>query len=311
MHKKFLYVLFAAATLTGCGESEEAAFETTFETTPEEGDGFTTTPEDADISNPIGISEESLETIIHAIPSPLEMTVAIKRSGAEYNNKVISDPAFYDKYTTSHKRALNLGVYGADLGYLNMYEKTGTSLDYLKTIKQLSENLNVGQFFDFAKLKDLASNKENIDSLLLISTRNFSQMNKYLRDQKRGKVSVLVVTGTYIEGLNIAAQIVKENPESTISDRIGEQKLTVEDLITILKVYEKDPVFADLIKDFSSLKEEMDQVDIVIVKGEQKMEEIDGVLTLISQDESEVRMSPEILAKIIEKAEVIRNKIIS
>lgn len=294
MTAAFLFVV-----ATSCGDEEVQNFNDTIMDDIE-------TPDDVP-----GIAEETLEEVIHAIPSPIEMTSLIKASNAEYTAGVLNDPANLDKYTTSHKRAMNLGVYGADLGYLNLYGKTGTSLEYLKVIKQLSEDLRVGQFFDFQKLKELSSGSDNMDSLITISTRNFSQMNRYLRQEKRGKISVLIVTGTFIEGLNIAGQIVKSNPIEPIKERIGEQKVTVEELLTILRVYESDETFAALIADFEALKKEMEAVEIVIIPGEPHMEEVDGVLTLVSQDESQVTITDETLQRIVTKIEEIRNNIIS
>ncbi|MCK7541648.1 MAG: hypothetical protein MZV63_67570 [Marinilabiliales bacterium] len=40
-----------------------------------------------------------------------------------------------DKLSTNFGKAIMLGIYGADLGYLNMYGKTGNSIDVLTTIK--------------------------------------------------------------------------------------------------------------------------------------------------------------------------------
>jgi len=265
---------------------------------------------DADTLNIPDIDDSVLDEIIHGIPSPVEMTDMIKASGAGYSADVINTVEAAENYTTSHKKALNLGVYGADLGYLNMYGKTGTSLEYLKTIKQLSDDLNVGQFFNFEQLKVLAQNENNLDSLLYLTTLNFSKMNRYLREQKRGKYSVLIVTGTFIEGLSIATQVMQNNPNDQIRERIGEQKLTVKQVIEILKVYKSDPMIADLLVDFEALYKEMEAVTITITPGETVMAEVDGVLTFVQNDESNVEMSDETLQKIIENTAQIRNKII-
>ncbi len=258
-----------------------------------------------------GVADESLERIIQAIPSPIEMSALLLSADAEYSETVLNQTSNYDAYTTSHKQALNLGVFGADLGYLNLYKKTGTSLEYLKTIKQLSEDLKVGQFFDFDHLKELSGSEDNVDSLLTISTRNFSQMNRHLREEKRGKISVLIVTGTFIEGLHMACQTVKSKPIDRVKERIGEQQYSVEALLAILKVYEKDARIAELIAAFEGLKESMTEVKIEIIRKEPVMEEIDGILTLVDQDESVVTIPNETLRKIISATEAIRNKIIS
>ena len=137
------------------------------------------------------ISEEVLTELIQRIPSPVEIVALIKASGAEYSEAILNPTSNSEKYTTSYQQAFNLGVYGADLGYINMYEKTISSLSYLNAVKEMADLIKVGQFFDFNTLKRLSSNKENIDSLLYITTSNFNRMDEYLREQKRSDLSIL------------------------------------------------------------------------------------------------------------------------
>lgn len=296
-----LMTLLSLTLYTSCGGEEPANIE----------DEMFDETADTDAQPVLEIDPETLEAIITSIPTPVEMNVMIRASGAEYYGEILHPASDVDQYTTGYKKALNLGVYGADLGYLNIYEKTGTSIDYLKSIKDLSDELRIGQFFDFAKLQELAADSENSDSLIYVSTRNFNNMNRALREDKRGKVSVLIITGTFVEGLNIASQIVKNAPNDQIVEKIGEQKLTVSDLLLILELYEGDEEMAELIADFKELKSEMDNVEIVITMGDPIATEVDGRLVIEETSTSEVIISQETLNRIIEKTETIRKKIIS
>ena len=114
-------------------------------------------------------------------------------------------------YTTDQEKALSIGVYSGDLGYINIYEKSYLTVNYLTTIKGLADDINIGQFFDFATIKRMASNNDKMDSLIYLSTINFNKMDEFLRSQKRSNLSILMVTGTWTEGLYIATQVFKEN----------------------------------------------------------------------------------------------------
>ncbi len=141
--------------------------------------------------------------------------------------------------TTSYQQSLNLGIYAADLGYLNMYNKTTAVIDYLTAIKTLSDQIKVGQFFDFTTLKRLATNSKNLDSLMYISVHSFNQMDKYLHSNNRTNLSTLIVTGVWIEGLYLGTQVYKVSPDKELADRIGEQKLTLDQLVLVLDKYQK------------------------------------------------------------------------
>ena len=138
---------------------------------------------------------------------------------------------------TNFDKAFTLGILGADLGYLNMYEKTGSSIDILSSIRKLAEGIRVGQFFDFETIKRLSQNKSNLDSLLFLSIDSYTQIDKYLRDNDRGQLSALMIIGVWIEGQYLATQVVKEYPDQMLRDRIGEQKIILNDLILLASPY--------------------------------------------------------------------------
>ena len=70
---------------------------------------------------PLELSEEVIGDVIQNVSSPVEMANLIKSSGVEFSQKILNNTEKVDEYDTSFKRALNLGVYSADLGYINSY----------------------------------------------------------------------------------------------------------------------------------------------------------------------------------------------
>jgi hypothetical protein len=219
-------------------------------------------------------------------------------------------PTNIDNFNTSNAKAFNLGIFAADLGYLNMYGKTSSVLSYITAIKNLADGINVGQFFDFSTLKRLATNNENIDSLMYISVHSFNVMDEYLRKNKRSNLSALMVTGVYVEGLYLTTQVAKTKPSKKLAESIGEQKTIFEQLLLIMKNYQKDAYFANLLTDLESIKKEFDAVDITIKPGEPKSVEKNGMLTIIQTSTSIVNISDDVLKRIIIQTELIRNKLI-
>jgi hypothetical protein len=79
-------------------------------------------------------------------------------------------------------------------------------------------------------------------------------------------------------------------------------------LIVILKNYQRDKQFADLILDFEEIKSEFDNVKIKFVLGEPSAVEKDGMLTVVQQETSVVDISKDTLKRIINSTYRIRNK---
>lgn len=299
---KFLFAAFIATSLVqvGC-----------------KGDGNKSISDDIEIPDsifndkPLMISKEAMEDIIDNISSPVEMAALLKSTGVPFSQKLLASTSRIDDLNTNFKQAINLGVYGCDLGYLNMYEKTGSVINNMTAIKNLADNLRIGQFFDFSTIKRLATNNENLDSLMYISVSSFNNMDEYLRQANRGNISSLIVTGMWIEGMYLAAQVAKDSPQEQIVERIADQKLVLNDLILILKNYKSDPSFADLIKEIELIKKEYEAVKITYEMGEPEATEVDGMLIIVQNDKQFIDMSDETLANIINSIESVRTKIIN
>lgn len=298
MIKNLLYLIVAVAILTTSCKGKN----------PKTSEGFGGS-DSANVEKGLPLDDKAMENLVQNISSPVEMAALIKSLGAPYSQKLLA-PTNIDNFSTSNSKAFNLGVYAADLGYLNMYGKTSSVLSYITAIKKLADGINVGQFFDFASLKRLASNNENIDSLKYISQHSFNVMDEYLRKNKRSSLSALMVSGVYIEGLYLITQIAKEKPSKKLAESIGEQKTIFDQLLLIIKNYESDPYFKDVIANMESIKKEFDSVKITITPGEPKSIEKDGMLTIVQTSTSVVDISDETLKHIITQTETVRGKLI-
>ena len=257
------------------------------------------------------ISAQAMEEIVQNLSSPIEMASMIKELGVPFSARYLSNVSDEDRYSTSYKMALSLGILGADLGYLNVYEKTGFSVNYLSAINRLADGLKISQFFDFNTLKRLATSSVHIDSLLFLSVNSFNKMDEHLRQTNRSNLSSLMITGAWIEGMYISTQVVKEKYDETLAESIGEQKTILNDLLLILNNYREDEQFSQLIKDLELIKSEFNNVRITYEMGEPKAVEQDGMLMIVQQENSVVDISLDVLRRIIDLTEKVRNRILT
>ena len=272
-----------------------------------------TLPDSLITDAPLKLSEEMMGEVIGNIgniSSPVEMAGLFKSSGVGFTERILNNPDNVNKYETSFKRALNLGVLSADLGYINTFDKTNIVISYLMAVKTLAEGIRVGQFFDFNALHRMATSSTNLDTLMEMSITSFNKMDSYLREQNRSNVSTLIVTGAWVEGLYIASNVVKESGNKELSIRIAEQKHIVNILEIILSNYENEPNFAALVADMRRLKEAYSTVKITTELGEPKRIEKDGSLIVFQDEISTVNYTDEDLKNIISIIEELRSKIV-
>jgi hypothetical protein len=257
------------------------------------------------------LSAELAMGIIRSIPSPIEMSVLIKEVGAKYSPSILNSPSNTQKYTTNAKRAMNMGIYGADLGYINIYNQKQDAIIYLNSITGLADELKIGQFFDIATLKSMATNSSNLDSLLYISTRNFEKMNNYLQEQNRGKISSYMLLGGWIEALHIATEVAKNNKNQKLLEKIGEQKIVLDQLLLLFDLYKADPEVDNMLVMLKDLKTAYDKVLITQEYREPTITEVNGIMMVTDNSVTKINIPSDLIFEISGKIKNIRNKIIS
>jgi len=257
------------------------------------------------------IDEEVINSILQQIPSPLEISVLLKESGTKYNAGMLNTPDNLSKYNSNYKKALNLGVFGTDLGYTNIYEQNQDGIKYLSSIKSLAEGLNIGQFFDIETIGRLATNSKNLDSLLLITTQNFNSINHYLQTQSRANLSVLLLIGGWVEAMQITCQVAaKDMKNQELQEKIGEQKIILEQIVLLLSFYKDDANMASLLNDMNELKVAFDKINITYTYKESTMEIIDGVAVIKDNSTTTINVTNQDIEAIRTLTNSIRNKII-
>lgn len=261
---------------------------------------------DAEVTAPV-LGTQVIDEMIQNIASPVETAALIKGLKIPFNKDFLVNTKAAERYNTSFEKALALGIYGCDLGYLNMYEKTSFVVDYISVIKRLADDIQVGQFFDFTTLKRLATNNENLDSLVTISQQSFSRIDNYLRETNRPMLSAVIVAGVWVEGAYLTSRVAQISDHTKIRETLGEQKTILVFLTKVLKVYEKDPNMAKFLSEIDKIKLLFDEVKITYEVGEPEMEEVNGELVFTQTDKQIVEMSDETYLKIIESIQKLRS----
>jgi hypothetical protein len=285
-----------AMMMAGCGGSEDEALEKAMVT-------------DSTMSKS-EISSDLINEVIKSIPSPVEMSTLIHEVEPKYNGQFLNPTANVDNYTSNFQKAINIGIYGTDLGYINMYNEKQDAISYLNSMTKLAEDMKIGQFFDYHLIKRLATNSNNLDSLLYITTSNYDKMNSYLQEQNRGNLSLLMLTGGWLEALYIASSVAEKNNNPALYERVGEQKIVLDQLKILLDFYKSDPKVAELSKNLEGLKSVYDSVQIVYEYHEPTIEVVNGIKMVTDNSKSVIKITKEEVDKVFNHVSTIRQELI-
>jgi len=257
------------------------------------------------------LHKDLVKEIISSVPNPVEMSSLLQKAGVVYSQELLNPAGNIDNYNTNFQRALNLGVYGTNLVYMNIYDRTLSTLRYLSNVRDLASDLRIEQFFDYKTLNRLSESSRNIDSVLFITNTGFDNMARYLIEQGRSNIAVLISAGTWIESLYTATHVeTMPGNRDFINMRIGEQKKVLDNLLILLHPYREEPGFNWLFEDLMELKKIFEDVKISYVYAEPTMQELNGVLIVIDNSKSEVIIGDDTIERIANKIAKIRTRVI-
>ncbi len=247
---------------------------------------------------------------LFTIPSPYQATYTIKENNIKFNEELLNPEENYKSYTTNFKQALNIGVYGTDLGYLTIYNQNTSTISYFNIVKKISEELGLHQALSSKQLKETEAKIEQQDSLLFFLTNTYRHFDSYLKENNRKEIGALIIAGGWIESLYILSQTIKDNPTRQLINRLGEQKQPLNNLIELLSFYYYESQnYTQLIDSLVDLAYAYDGI-IYNYYYEEPEVYPEKQLTII-KSRSNVVLSEYHLRNIAKKIENIRNKIIN
>lgn len=291
--KPFVFLSACALiSIAGCGGSETKDPDTL------PPDSTTTTQ-----TNIINVDGE-----IFSIPSPIQTAFLIKNSGAPYSKEVLNASNKSSQYSTNFAKALNLGIYGADLAYVTMYDKTNDAIGYLNSAKRLADELGISGAFEASTIDRFSKNIGDKDSMLVLVGVAYRSSDAYLKNNDRKDVSGLVLAGGWLESLYFATNLYNNKQNEDIKRRIGEQKSSLLSLINLLTQFKGQNEYVEFIDGLTALAKEYEGVEskYTFIKPTTNA---DKKITTINS-KTEIKITEEQIKAITEKVKALRNQIV-
>lgn len=246
---------------------------------------------------------------LFSLPSPYHLTMMIKEAGTRFNESLLNSVDNNQNYTSLYKKCVNLGVYGADLAYMNIYGQSPLIVNQFSVIKNIANDLDLTSAFNKSLVERVENNVDNTDSLLRIMSNTYRDVDVYLKESQRQREGALVLAGGWIEAMYIMTQLVKDTNNDKLVQRIGESKQPLENLIKILSPYyaELDEIGAlvDALIELSADFDEVEQHYTYVVPEI----DVENRMTII-KSRTTVEVPSSVLTSVTGKVATIRKQII-
>jgi hypothetical protein len=260
------------------------------------------------ISTDVEIQANSARSIFYSMLLPSEMSKVFERMGADYNQGILNLAENEKKYSLSSQVALNLGIYGVDLGYTQIYDDLDKVNSYLKIIKGMAGKLGIPEYLVSTGSFVAEKNIKNKDSLYVLSRNLYLASDKYLKENERSNVAALIMLGGWVEAMYLASSSIREKTNNNEIIRcIAEQKYSLNSLMALLSTFNNDPLISKYFLLLKVLKKSYDKIDIYYNQGDIV---IDTTKKVISASSYRFDISPKEISEIRRLVKDIRTEMI-
>jgi hypothetical protein len=248
--------------------------------------------------------------IFYGILTPVEISRIFNRLGIDYSADIVNPISNKELYLSNAKAAINTGIYGVDLGYVKIFGIGQGMIDYMVTIREMSNKLGIPDHFLTEPIKRMQSDVTEADSIMTLMNDAFNQMENHLRAGGRESTAGLMVLGGWVEALYISTQLLYDpsSPDPEVVQKIAEQKYTLTTLLSFLKNYYDDPVVVYYTKKLKFLKNYFDSFDIYFKKGDL---EIDKTKQVFRSSGSEMNITVDTLNTIRDYVAKLRTEMVT
>lgn len=198
-----------------------------------------------------GMSDMVLE---YSVPTPNELFEIVKAQGGEKQMDLVNALENAENYVDQKSKAINFGVYSADVAYLSCFGIGTDFLKYFKKIEELGDDLGISGAFNEDVMDRIENNEGDSDSLFAISNDTYYESYSYLEENEKGVELSLIMAGGYVESLYIIANLVTEYKDNDpIVNKIGDQRVVLESLIDFISAYMDDTSVEEVAGDLMDL----------------------------------------------------------
>ncbi len=222
-----------------------------------------TKPESAKITESVKTTQhiKKVKNIFYNVPSPVEVTSIIQRMDLPYHPNLLNPSSNSDNYLTQADKALNMGIFGADLSYIRIYEQYQDAANYLVVVKRFTRDLGIPQEGERIIAKRLEKNLQNQDSLLRIITETFTDSDSYLKENQRASTAALIIFGGWVETLYLATNILDpQDPQADMVKLIIEQRYSVKNLLALMEQFSDEKRVENLLPDLRKLNNKFQEI---------------------------------------------------
>jgi hypothetical protein len=224
----------------------------------------------------VGLQDIQSQTY-YLIPSPEGLFSFIKDGKLKFSDAVLNPTNNIDNYIDTRSKELNFGIYSADLAYVASFNKYQQSVDYLNTVRTLSDDIGISAVFDQNLIGRIDNIIDDQDSLLKVTSDSYLSIVRYLESSDRKKSLALIVTGGWVESIYVVVNLLDNyKQDAKIIALLASQKHVVSNLTSYLDQLKFDETIQMTINELKPLSDFYEKLEVQQEEPKSGQQKTDG-----------------------------------
>lgn len=212
-------------------------------------------PKKFELDDKVQKIETEIEKNVYPLPTSADVIKKLSDLDVGYIFGIANPVENAKKYFTSASKAINMGIYGADLSYATLYNIQQEVINYLDVIRSLATDLKMSEIYDETLYDKIKLSVDDKNELVNILTEAFDNTYAYLSDNDQQALALLVVGGAWVEGMYLTTHVSEaayQTPD--FSKVLIEQKESFDLYLEITKPFLDDPNVKEFIDKLEPVK---------------------------------------------------------
>lgn len=255
------------------------------------------------------LSDDIISTILQSIPNPLETSALV--SSLEKNKAIFMTqklrPIIAIENLSKEQLGFLYGQYCVNLYYAYICNEKEIVQKYYAELQKIEKLLGLDSINKNKALIDNLLAQKNEDALLNAAQQNFERFNTYNREHHQEVVNTQILAGVFLEANYFLTVIYEDTKEAKLKTSIGEQKITIEQIVLVLDMFNKAKT-TNTYADFKKLQEYYTKVQIVTKQEPMGLIMVTDEIKVVESSPSDVIVSDKDLKQLCQAIQDLRGK---
>lgn len=207
----------------------------------------------------------------------------LKNLGAAFDGKLPNNPSKASSYTTASRKCVGMGIYGADLNFLTVYEQNDQAKEFVENISKLADELGIESAFDQSLFEQIVNTEDSLDlrEKSNLVSKAFRNAEDKMYNEERALYATLMVAGGWTESIYLTSNLILDNDISEKS--ISDFWLLANNYFSILNMLDVFKDDADAQEMLEKLKVMEPSIKLITDKPRIKTEGVEAVRTDVTK----------------------------